>query len=366
MLAPSAAVSPNPIAFNSLAAAGVAEPGGPKPDTADGDAAAAGSADAGSAATFPAALQMAGAALRLAVAEASPPALGGTDGDEAPEADEAAMRQGLPHSGKDLPSLPASALPALPSSGSPLSGSTPSLRHPPLSLLESPGAPFAAEGNSSLGGRIDAAGSAALRDWMRLDAPAPAATTPPEGEPRTQGSQAGALDLAFLSSAHSSSLDRVRGGPAVDVATTLAAQSAAADGRRSFEDAVGQRLAFMVGQGTYDARVRVHPEHLGPIDIHVKLSGDAAHVSFTSPHSLVRDALADAVPRLRELLGDAGLSLAHADVDSGGSDSSGRPDARSALERFTVSEAEQVVEAALADDGRTQSLVRRGLVDTFA
>ncbi|HEU4620525.1 MAG TPA: flagellar hook-length control protein FliK, partial [Gammaproteobacteria bacterium] len=85
----------------------------------------------------------------------------------------------------------------------------------------------------------------------------------------------------------------------------------------ALEHALAQRLVWMVRHGAHDARLHLHPEHLGALEVRLMLDGDAAHVTLSSPHAVVRDALTQALPQLRDLLGGAGLDLAHVDVDAG-------------------------------------------------
>ena len=112
----------------------------------------------------------------------------------------------------------------------------------------------------------------------------------------------------------------------------LAALPMPAPGQGGFENAMGQRLIWMATQGVQDARVRVHPEHLGPIDIRIRIDGDAAQVVLTSPNPIAREALELALPRLRDSMFDAGLELLQAEVGDqdqrpGGSQHEGRRDA---------------------------------------
>jgi flagellar hook-length control protein FliK len=81
---------------------------------------------------------------------------------------------------------------------------------------------------------------------------------------------------------------------------------------------LGERLLMMSENGLQSARLKLHPEHLGPLEIRVSVDDDGAtRVSFSAHHAQTRDALENAIPRLRELFADQGLNLAHANVDSG-------------------------------------------------
>lgn len=88
-------------------------------------------------------------------------------------------------------------------------------------------------------------------------------------------------------------------------------------GQPQFDRMLGQRLMTMVVTGAQHARVHVHPEHLGPIDVRLRLDGEAMQLTFSSPHAVVRETLEQALPRLREALADAGVALTQADVGEG-------------------------------------------------
>lgn len=77
---------------------------------------------------------------------------------------------------------------------------------------------------------------------------------------------------------------------------------------------LGQRLMMMVGQKIQVAEIRLDPPDLGPMEVKVRMQQDQAHVVFHSQHAAVRDALEQAVPRLRELFDQNGLGLGDVDV----------------------------------------------------
>lgn len=125
---------------------------------------------------------------------------------------------------------------------------------------------------------------------------------------------------------------------------------------------IGQTLQWMAGEGHQAASLQLNPPDLGPLEIVLQLNGDGgshASVSFASPHAEVRAALEAALPRLRDMLGDAGIQLGQATVSAesfreragqGGGDARERP--ASAVVAHAPSPA-----AALS--------AGRGLIDTF-
>ncbi|HDS1123646.1 TPA: flagellar hook-length control protein FliK [Stenotrophomonas maltophilia] len=81
-----------------------------------------------------------------------------------------------------------------------------------------------------------------------------------------------------------------------------------------FDQAIGARLGWLADQKIGHAHIRLSPDDMGPVDVRLQLNGDKVHASFSSPHVDVRQALENSLPRLRELLGEQGFQLAHADV----------------------------------------------------
>ncbi|GAB6040000.1 hypothetical protein JCM17961_06730 [Endothiovibrio diazotrophicus] len=81
-----------------------------------------------------------------------------------------------------------------------------------------------------------------------------------------------------------------------------------------WNDSLGNRVMWMANEKIEKAEIRLNPPTLGPIEVKVKMHGDQASVSFVSHNPAVREALEQAMPRLREMMGDNGLQLAEAEV----------------------------------------------------
>ncbi|WP_445391616.1 flagellar hook-length control protein FliK [Stenotrophomonas muris] len=100
-------------------------------------------------------------------------------------------------------------------------------------------------------------------------------------------------------------------------------------GDDGFDQAIGARLGWLADQKIGHAHIRLSPDDMGPVDVRLQLNGDKVHASFSSPHVDVRQALESSLPRLRELLGEQGFQLAHADVghhaSGGDGNASGQP-----------------------------------------
>lgn len=79
-------------------------------------------------------------------------------------------------------------------------------------------------------------------------------------------------------------------------------------------NAVGQRIQWMVGNRLQAAQLRITPAHLGPVEMKISIEKNQAQVTFVNQHQVVRDALDNAVPRLREMLEEQGLDLVNVDI----------------------------------------------------
>jgi len=85
-------------------------------------------------------------------------------------------------------------------------------------------------------------------------------------------------------------------------------------GHKGWNQAIGERMMWMIGNRVQAAEVRITPPHLGPIDIRISIQNDQTSVSFVAQHAVVREALEASIPRLREMLGESNLQLANVDV----------------------------------------------------
>ena len=77
-----------------------------------------------------------------------------------------------------------------------------------------------------------------------------------------------------------------------------------------------QQVSFMLQGGVQKAEIKLNPAHLGPMEIKLSINDDKASIQFVAQHAPVRDALDQAMPRLREMLEQQGLNLADVDVSS--------------------------------------------------
>ncbi len=79
---------------------------------------------------------------------------------------------------------------------------------------------------------------------------------------------------------------------------------------------VAQRIVWHAGQGLSKVELQLTPPHLGKLEVSLQLQGDQLTAQFVAASAAARDALDQALPRLRELLQQSGIQLAQSDVST--------------------------------------------------
>jgi flagellar hook-length control protein FliK len=137
-------------------------------------------------------------------------------------------------------------------------------------------------------------------------------------------------------------------------------------GQPGWNEALGDRVMWMAGNRIQNAELRLNPSELGPVRVQISIDDGQATVSFTAQHPLTRDAIEQALPRLREMLADQGLVLQGTSVtEQGARHEQYQAGRQGNAARFESGEG--------VPDGRSEDAVlsttgrpRAGLVDTFA
>lgn len=79
--------------------------------------------------------------------------------------------------------------------------------------------------------------------------------------------------------------------------------------------ALGHRVVFMANNQIQQAQLTLNPEKLGPVQVKLQMDRDQQmHVTMTAQHGTTREAMENAIPRLKEMLEQAGIDLASVDV----------------------------------------------------
>lgn len=87
-------------------------------------------------------------------------------------------------------------------------------------------------------------------------------------------------------------------------------------GTTAWDTQVSQKVVWMVGGEDQTASLTLNPPDLGPVQVVLNVNNDQATVAFHSATPEVREALENAMPRLRDMLSDAGVTLGEASVSA--------------------------------------------------
>lgn len=133
-----------------------------------------------------------------------------------------------------------------------------------------------------------------------------------------------------------------------------------------FSQELGDRIVWLSARQGQVADIALNPPHLGPLEVKLTLSGGEAGAQFFSPHAQVRDAIEAALPRLREMLADAGVTLGQAQVrDEAFSRQDSLAQGEGRGNTGSAEEDEQLLQAGGLGRTGARSL-GQGLVDVFA
>ncbi len=82
----------------------------------------------------------------------------------------------------------------------------------------------------------------------------------------------------------------------------------------AWNQVMSSRVVWMAREGISEASLKLNPANLGSVEVKLNMHNDQANVLFISHNAATRDALEQALPRLRESFEQNGMQLADADV----------------------------------------------------
>lgn len=89
-------------------------------------------------------------------------------------------------------------------------------------------------------------------------------------------------------------------------------------GQRLWADDVANRVIWMAGRGDGRAELILTPPNLGKLGVSIQMSGEQTTAHFVTSSAAAREALEQALPRLREALQQAGITLGDTSVSTSG------------------------------------------------
>ncbi len=110
---------------------------------------------------------------------------------------------------------------------------------------------------------------------------------------------------------------------------------------------INDKIVWLANQKIQYAEIHINPQELGPVEVKINVQNDQATVTFNSQHQGVRELLEMNVSRLRDMMSENGVDLAHVDV----SDQSSQQQSQ-----------EESASGSLADGNDDQSLEGQGAI----
>lgn len=88
-------------------------------------------------------------------------------------------------------------------------------------------------------------------------------------------------------------------------------------GHPGWSQALGQHVVMMAGNAQHTATLTLNPPDLGPMQVVLQVQNSQADATFVTAQPEVKQALEAALPRLREMMEQAGIELGQATVNTG-------------------------------------------------
>lgn len=137
-------------------------------------------------------------------------------------------------------------------------------------------------------------------------------------------------------------------------------------GKATWNQAISQRVLWMVGAGEQSATLTLNPPDLGPLQVVVHVHNGMADTRFTSDNAEVRQALQDGMDNLREKMRESGVQLGQTNVQSG---EQSRQEFQQTSQQNNLGARNSTTTEATQNApvmSQVKTYVANGLVDTFA
>jgi flagellar hook-length control protein FliK len=137
-------------------------------------------------------------------------------------------------------------------------------------------------------------------------------------------------------------------------------------GKSGWDQAISQKVVWMVGAGQQSASLTLNPPDLGPLKVVINVHNDQADTTFISDNDEVRKALESGMSNLRDKMSESGIQLGQANVST--SQQSQQEFQQAAQNRLFQGVKGQASAEVMESGSQAKVTVRvsDGLVDTFA
>ena len=139
-------------------------------------------------------------------------------------------------------------------------------------------------------------------------------------------------------------------------------------GTPAWDQQLGQKVVWMAAGGDQSATLTLNPPDLGPLQVVLTVTTDQADAAFMSAQPEVRQALEAAMPRLREMMSEAGIAFGSATVSAGTPEQQNQGERAASGERRGNGQGGGAAggEIAIAPATSTRGRPSLSAVDTFA
>jgi flagellar hook-length control protein FliK len=86
--------------------------------------------------------------------------------------------------------------------------------------------------------------------------------------------------------------------------------------QEGWDQELGEHIEWMAQGAHNQAKIHLNPAELGPIAVTLSIKDKDAVIEFAAQHAATREAVESAMPKLREMLADAGIQVQHMSVEA--------------------------------------------------
>lgn len=138
-------------------------------------------------------------------------------------------------------------------------------------------------------------------------------------------------------------------------------------GTPGWDQSLGQKVVWMASNAQQSASLILNPPDLGPLQVVLNVSNNEATAQFTAAQPEVRQALEASMPKLREMLGEAGIQLGEASVSAGTPGNQQNTHSQQARPSHEIDQTnDDIANASVQITSSKVMTGRQGMVDTFA
>lgn len=114
--------------------------------------------------------------------------------------------------------------------------------------------------------------------------------------------------------AQAAALHAAASGNPASVPVTHQLNVASTVGTPAFTQDLGQQITWLGNQELKQARIKLHPEDLGALDVKISMHHDRVDLTFIAQHPATVHAVQQSLAHLDAMLAQQGMTLGHADV----------------------------------------------------